>query len=156
MAVGQAGLQLVHALAEGHTRTGILGYAMVFFAVWWAWMNFTWFASAYDTDDVPYRIVTLIQIAGVLVLAAGVPRAFADNDWTVVVIGYVVMRVALTAQWLRAAASSRGRRSGRRPCGTRPASPLPGRLAGAAGPARRGTRPWLFLVAGAGRTAAFR
>ena len=30
--------------------------AMVFFAIWWAWMNFTWFASAYDCDDVAYRL----------------------------------------------------------------------------------------------------
>ncbi|MEU0391952.1 low temperature requirement protein A [Streptomyces sp. NPDC006208] len=105
VAVGQAGVQLVHALAEGHYATGITGYGYVFFGVWWAWMNFTWFASAYDCDDVPYRIATFIQISGVLVYAAGVPRAFADNDWTVAVIGYLLMRVALTAQWLRAAAS---------------------------------------------------
>ncbi len=44
---------------------------MVFFAIWWAWMNFTWFASAYDTDDVPYRVMTFVQMAGVLLLAAG-------------------------------------------------------------------------------------
>ena len=37
-------------------------------------MNFTWFASAYDNDDVPYRLAVLVQIAGVLILAAGVPR----------------------------------------------------------------------------------
>ena len=36
-------------------------------------MNFTWFASSYDTDDVPYRLLTIVQMAGVLVLAAGVP-----------------------------------------------------------------------------------
>ena len=52
---------------------------MVFFAIWWAWMNFTWFASAYDTDDAPYRVLTLVQMAGVLVLAAGVPTAFDDD-----------------------------------------------------------------------------
>ena len=34
-------------------------------------MNFTWFASSYDTDDVVYRLLTLLQMAGVLVLAAG-------------------------------------------------------------------------------------
>lgn len=73
--------------------------------MWWAWRNFTWFASAYDCDDVPYRIATLVQISGVLIYAAGVPRAFVDDDWTVTVIGYLVMRVALTGQWLRAAAS---------------------------------------------------
>ena len=72
----------------------LLGYLMVFFAIWWAWMNFTWFASAYDTDDVPYRLLTLVQMAGVLVLAAGVPRAF-DRAATSspVTIGYVIMRL---------------------------------------------------------------
>ena len=39
-------------------------------------MNFTWFASAYDTDDVFYRLMVFVQMAGVLILAAGVPRAF--------------------------------------------------------------------------------
>lgn len=29
-------------------------------------MNFTWFASAYDTDDIRYRLLTFVQIAGVL------------------------------------------------------------------------------------------
>ncbi|AQS72134.1 low temperature requirement protein A [Streptomyces pactum] len=105
VAVAQAGVQLVHSVAEGHAGEGVLNYAMVFFAIWWAWMNFTWFASAYDNDDVLYRIVTLVQIAGVLVLAAGVSRAFEDHDWTAVVLGYVIMRVAMSAQWLRAARS---------------------------------------------------
>jgi low temperature requirement protein LtrA len=66
-------------------------------------MNFSWFASAYDTDDVVYRLLTLVQIAGVLVLAAGVPAAFEHNDFTVVTIGYVIMRIPLVAQWFRAA-----------------------------------------------------
>ncbi|MEV7415733.1 low temperature requirement protein A [Streptomyces sp. NPDC089919] len=108
VAVAQAGKQLVHALVEAHPGTGITGYLFVFFGVWWAWMNFSWFASAYDVDDVPYRVATLVQIAGVLVYAAGVPRAFNANDWTVAVIGYVIMRLALTAQWLRAAHGEEG------------------------------------------------
>ena len=82
---------------------------MVFFAIWWAWMNFTWFASAYDTDDVPYRLLTLVQMAGVLVLAAGVPPAFDTPDFTAITIGYVIMRIAMVRQWLRAAASDPGR-----------------------------------------------
>ncbi|MER6088337.1 low temperature requirement protein A [Streptomyces bluensis] len=108
VAVAQAGLQLVHVVAENHVGEGVLDYAMVFFAIWWAWMNFTWFASAYDNDDVLYRIVTLVQIAGVLVLAAGVSRAFENHDFLVVWIGYVIMRLAMAAQWLRVARSARG------------------------------------------------
>ena len=52
VAVAQAGLALHHALAEGHLGDAITSYFSVFFAIWWAWMNFSWFASAYDTDDV--------------------------------------------------------------------------------------------------------
>jgi low temperature requirement protein LtrA len=108
VAVAQAGGRLVQAVAHGNAGHGILGYAMIFFAIWWAWMNFTWFASAYDTDDVPYRLTTLVQIAGVLILAAGVPRAFDRTDYSIVLAGYVVMRLALTTQWLRAARSESG------------------------------------------------
>ncbi|AWW39105.1 membrane protein [Streptomyces sp. AS58] len=108
VAVAQAGVQLVHSLAEGHAGEGVLNYAFVFFAIWWAWMNFTWFASAYDNDDALYRVVTLVQIAGVLVLAAGVSEAFTDHNYVVLWLGYVIMRLAMVAQWLRAAKDAEG------------------------------------------------
>ncbi len=103
VAVAQAGQRLSADLAEGRPGAAVTGYLYVFFGIWWAWMNFSWFASAYDTDDVPYRLLTLLQITGVLVYAAGVPRAFEHGDWTFTVVGYVIMRLALTTQWLRAA-----------------------------------------------------
>ena len=102
VAVSQAATSLAHDRVEGHVGHGQFCFAAAFFAIWWAWMNFTWFASAYDTDDVPYRLLTLLQIAGVLVLAAGVPDAF-DGVFGLVVVGYVIMRIALVGQWLRAA-----------------------------------------------------
>jgi len=108
VAVALAAGRLNHALAEGRAGGAVLGYAMVFFAIWWAWMNFTWFASAYDCDDALYRLVTLVQIAGALILAAGVPRAFDQRDFAVVTLGYVVMRLAMVAQWLRAAGTDAG------------------------------------------------
>jgi len=103
VAVARAAAQLHHDLSAGHVGQGMLGYVTVFFAIWWAWVNFTWFASAYDTDDAVYRLTTLIQISGVLVLAAGVTRAAENGDFRVITAGYVVMRLALVAQWLRAA-----------------------------------------------------
>ncbi|MGW5363008.1 low temperature requirement protein A [Actinopolymorpha pittospori] len=102
VAVAAAAAQLAHAIIGGHPAQGLVGYLMVFFAIWWAWMNFTWFASAYDPDDAPYRLVTLLQMGGVLVLAAGVPAALNEQDWTAVTIGYVIMRVAMLVQWMRA------------------------------------------------------
>lgn len=102
VAVAQAASALHDEVAEDHVGDGVVGYAMVFFAIWWAWMNFTWFASSYDTDDVPYRLLTMLQMGGVLVLAAGVPVAFAEDDFRAVTLGYLVMRIGLVAQWVRA------------------------------------------------------
>ena len=110
VAVSQAAAGLHHAVSENHVVEGVLSYLLVFFAIWWAWMNFTWFASAYDTDDALYRLTTLVQISGGLVLAAGVPRALETHDFTIITIGYVIMRLAMVAQWLRAASTDPPRR----------------------------------------------
>ena len=87
VAVAQAAVGLDHAFIHNHLATGVLQYLMVFFAIWWAWMNFSWFASAYDNDDVPYRLTVLVQIAGSLVMAAGIPRAFQNGGNAVMVTG---------------------------------------------------------------------
>ncbi|WP_410572018.1 low temperature requirement protein A [Amycolatopsis sp. cmx-4-61] len=105
VAVGQAAAALHHALAEGHAAHGVTSFAMVFFAIWWGWLNFSWFASAFDTDDVPYRLATLVQIAGGLTIVAGVSSAF-EGDFRLIVAGYVLMRLSLVGQWLRAARSA--------------------------------------------------
>ena len=105
VAVSQTSAALHHALAEGHMGEGVSHFLVVFFAIWWAWINFSWFASAYDTDDVLYRITTFVQLFGALILAAGVSRGFNLGDFTIMVSGYVVMRLALVLQWLRAAKS---------------------------------------------------
>ena len=102
VAVSNAAVQLHHELTEKHVGAGLVSYLMVFFAIWWAWMNFTWFATSFATDDWLYRVVTIGQMAGVLILSAGIEPLFADHDFRVLVLAYVVMRMAMVAQWLRA------------------------------------------------------
>ena len=104
VAVAAAAGELRHAEgAPGHLAPGLVSYLVVFFAIWWAWMNVTLFASAYDTDDVAWRLSVLVVVAGALVLAAGVPRAFEDRDLLVVTLGYRIIRTSLVLLWLRAA-----------------------------------------------------
>jgi low temperature requirement protein LtrA len=117
IAFGVAAAQFAHLLAAGHVGAGLLGFGFAAFAIWWAWMNFSWFASAYDTDDWIYRLMTMVQMVGVIILALGLPQAFASIDRgghvnnSVMVAGYVVMRIAMVGQWLRAARQDRARRS---------------------------------------------
>lgn len=105
IAVSQASQSLHHGIVEGHGAESTLSYVMIFFAIWWAWMNFTWFASAFDTDDWLYRVTTIVQMGGVLVLAAGVHDAMVGGDWATITWGYVIMRLAMVGQWLRLALS---------------------------------------------------
>ncbi len=117
VAFGQAGDQASHFFAEGHFLAALGGFAFAIAAVCWAWVNFSWFASAYDTDDWFFRILTMVQMIGVLVLALGLPSMFDSIDRGgpiengVMIAGYVIMRVALVIGWLRAAREDPARKS---------------------------------------------
>ncbi len=110
IAIAAAAAGLHHAIAEAHVLDGLIKFAGAFFAIWWAWMNYTWFASAYDNDDAPFRILTMVNMAGALAMAAGIQPFFESLDLRLIVIGYVVMRLAMVAQWLRAASHDPGHR----------------------------------------------
>jgi low temperature requirement protein LtrA len=101
--ISQASAALHHELVAGHAWNGVVGFAGGFFAVWWAWMNFTWFASGHDSDDVAYRLLAFVQMAGVIVLAAGITRAVEDKNFALATVGYATMRSGLVINWLRVA-----------------------------------------------------
>jgi low temperature requirement protein LtrA len=116
VAFGIAANEFAHLMSENHVGAGLLGFSFATFAICWAWINFAWFASAYDTDDWIYRVMTMLQMVGVIILALGLPQMFASIehgghvDNGVMVAGYVVMRISLVGQWLRAAKQDPGRR----------------------------------------------
>ena len=103
VAVAQASSELHQLIVERRFADGVIGFTAAFFGIWWAWVNFVWFASGHDSDDVPFRLLTLVQIAGVLILAAGIHDALIHFDFTTMTIGYVVMRLGLVGMWLHVA-----------------------------------------------------
>jgi low temperature requirement protein LtrA len=117
---GIAADELAHAVAEHHAREGLIGFAFATFAVSWAWIFYSWFASAYDTDDWIFRLYTMVQMVGVLILALGLPAMFksiaegehVDNG--AMVLGYIVMRVPMLLQWWRASKQDPERRPAHR------------------------------------------
>ena len=116
VAFGVASDQFAHLLAEGHFAAGLAAFGLAIFAICWAWINFSWFASAYDTDDWAFRLATMVQMVGVIILSLGLPQVFHSIDEgrpvdnSVTVAGYVVMRVAMLFLWLRAARQDPPRR----------------------------------------------
>ncbi len=111
VAISLCGSQLAHAIAAGHAGLGVLGFGFGMFGILWAWMNHTWFSSAFDTDDWAMRVATLVQMVGVLVLGLGQAPFFASlehgrADNRVIIAGYVIMRISMVSLWLRVAKES--------------------------------------------------
>lgn len=105
-AVGISSTAMRELTAHGDLLGGVGAYLMVFFAIWWAWMNVTWFGTSFDTDDWLYRILVIVQIGGAITIAAGSRSGILQGDFTWVVIGYVVLRLCSVAQWIRVAYAS--------------------------------------------------
>jgi low temperature requirement protein LtrA len=109
VAFGAAANQFAHAIVAGEVALGFDAYLFAIFGVSWAWMNFTWFSSAYGNDDLLFRIATIAQMIGAVVFVLGLPLSFsaAEEGASAIngflVLGYIVMRVPLIVLWLRAA-----------------------------------------------------
>jgi len=103
IAIASAAAGLHHALSAGHPVEGLIGFTFAFFAMWWAWMNYTWFASAYGNDSLLFRLVTMLIIFGALVMAADMPDMFEREHFYTLLIGYLIMRAGMIVLWLMAA-----------------------------------------------------
>ncbi|OQR97208.1 hypothetical protein THRCLA_07052, partial [Thraustotheca clavata] len=69
-----------------------LQFIMLFYTIWNAWLPYVWFASSYDVDDIYYRVGTLGQMVGILVIADGIRNKLSE-----VFIGYIILRLFLEA-----------------------------------------------------------
>ncbi|MFG2522300.1 low temperature requirement protein A [Streptomyces sp. NPDC048527] len=112
VAVGTAASDFAELVAEGHPGQAVTAFVLAMFAISVAWISFSWFASAFGTDDWLYRALTMVQMIGVVVFSLGLPAMFHSVDegehleLRVMVLGYVVMRIAMVLQWWRAARES--------------------------------------------------
>ncbi len=93
--------QLANALSAEPTTVRFFEFLGLFVPVWWAWMGFTFYANRFDTDDLPYRLLTLLAMFAVAVLATTVPSVF-DGATMGFPIAYVSVRVVLLILYARA------------------------------------------------------
>jgi low temperature requirement protein LtrA len=93
--------QVGGVLAADPTLNGFLGYCALFVPIWWAWAGFTFYATRFDTDDLVYRVLTLLGMFAVAALATTIPDALSGGQ-NPFVIGYVLVRVLLLVLYARA------------------------------------------------------
>lgn len=104
IAIASAAAGFHHGVAEGHVLEVLPSFFFAFFAIWWSWMNYTWFASAYDDGSPGFVVLSMVTMFGALLMAAGIPAIFAGEPIYLTLSGFVLMRVAMAIFWFGAAA----------------------------------------------------
>lgn len=110
VAVAILAKDLHHGISDGHAFEAAAAYAALFVPVWWAWMSFTWFATAFDNDDTVHRLLTMAQMVGIVALSATVHSA-AEGELGAFGLAVAALRLPLVLQWLRAAAHDSAHRA---------------------------------------------
>ena len=93
--------QLANSLIAEPTTARFFEFLGLFVPVWWAWMGFTFYANRFDTDDLPYRLLSLLAMFGVAALATTIPSVF-DGATTGFPLAYVGVRIVLLVLYARA------------------------------------------------------
>lgn len=75
---------------------GLIEGALLFLAVWWAWMYTTWAANWLNPDRIPVRLLLLALMFLSLAMAVALPRAFADKG-LIFAASYVALQVGRSA-----------------------------------------------------------
>ena len=88
--------QLSHYLLVHLDWIGALQSAVLFFAVWWAWMYTTWATNWIDPDRTPNRFLIGAVMLASLIMAAALPKAFGSGGGTFVA-AYLFVQIGRTA-----------------------------------------------------------
>ena len=84
--------QLSHYLMADLTWLGALKTAILFSAVWWAWMWTTWATNWLEPDRAPVRLMIGALMLASLVMSSAIPDAFAESG-LLFALAYSVMQL---------------------------------------------------------------
>ena len=71
--------QTVSLIEHDPTVTGVLGGALVFFMLWWAWQQYTWGINLIGNERVVVQLALILAMGISLFMALVVPDAFGDD-----------------------------------------------------------------------------
>jgi low temperature requirement protein LtrA len=94
--------------AQGSWK-GLAQGLLVLAVLWWSWVGYAWLTSVIDPEEGAVRLVVLAAVAGLLIVALCVPRAFDDRA-IAFAIAYGVVRAAHIALFLIASRDDPGLR----------------------------------------------
>ena len=94
-------IQVGRGLVEDVSFAGGVRFVILFFLLWWAWTGTTFFVNRVAADDVPHRLLVIIQMIAIAALATELDGAFEEQAANVA-LAYGVVRATIVAMYLRA------------------------------------------------------
>ncbi len=83
------------------TFRSMLHDIFIFLPVWWGWVGFVIYSNRFDTDDLTYRVLTLLQMFGALAMALTLHGAL-EGSAHAFALSYIFVRVILLISYARA------------------------------------------------------
>lgn len=99
---------LARGLHSDPTPQGILSFLALFVPVWWAWMAFTWYAAAFDNDDVLYRVAMLAAMLCIVWLASSIEAVVVGGATISFVLAYIGLKLLIVGLYIRSARDAQG------------------------------------------------
>jgi low temperature requirement protein LtrA len=92
--------EVASTLSADPTAAGFGRFLALFLPIGWAWAGFAFYATRFDTDDLVYRLLTLLGMFAVAALASTVPNALHGGQ-NAFVVAYVSVRIVLLLLYAR-------------------------------------------------------
>jgi len=92
--------EVASTLSADPTAAGFGRFLALFLPIAWAWSGFAFYATRFDTDDLVYRLLTLLGMFTVAALASTVPDALHGGQ-NAFAVAYVCVRLVLLALYVR-------------------------------------------------------
>lgn len=93
--------EVTHYLAAHLTFEGLLGYVLLFLALWWAWIGGTFYNERFETNDISYRLFTYFQMIPVAAMAIFAHDALGKTS-VQFALAYAAARLLVVLMWARA------------------------------------------------------
>ena len=92
--------EVASTLSADPTAAGFGRFLALFLPIGWAWSGFAFYATRFDTDDLVYRLLTLLGMFAVAALASTVPNALHGGQ-NAFAVAYVCVRLVLLLLYVR-------------------------------------------------------
>jgi len=96
--------KLAHLITHPHDHHVTLHqyvlFVGLFVPVWWAWTGHTMFQNRFDPDDIPHKILTLLQMLAACFMAVFITGAFGEGA-NAFALSYVAIRILLIVMYWR-------------------------------------------------------